>query len=54
MRRAIDYFEGDKVNPALKKLIHAAIEYNQSKLKKNAPAKKKAAAGGKVKKAKKA
>ena len=49
-RRAIDYFEGDKVNAkALKQLIRAAIEYNQSRLKK-APAKK-AAAGGKVKKA---
>jgi hypothetical protein len=34
-RRAIDFFEGDKVNaPALKNLIRAAIEYNQSKLKK--------------------
>jgi hypothetical protein len=34
-RRAIDFFEGDKVNaPALKNLVRAAIEYNQSKLKK--------------------
>ena len=43
-RRAIDYFEGDKVDAAkLKKLVRAAIEYNQSNLKKNAkkaPAKK--------------
>jgi hypothetical protein len=36
--RAIDFFEGDKVNaPALRNLIRAAIDYNQSKLKK-APA----------------
>jgi hypothetical protein len=40
MRRAIDYLEGDKVNAAaLKKLVRAAIAYNQTKLKKNAPAK---------------
>ena len=43
-RRAIDFFEGDKGDvPALKKLVRTAIEYNQSKLKKNAkkaPAKK--------------
>jgi len=39
MRRAIDFFEGDKVNErALKNLVRAAIEYNQTKLKKNAPA----------------
>ena len=38
-RRAIDFFEGDKINePALKNLVRAAVEYNQSKLKKNAPA----------------
>ncbi|WP_407945974.1 DUF1801 domain-containing protein [Paraburkholderia domus] len=38
-RRAIDFFEGDKINaPALKKLVRAAIDYNLSKLKKNAPA----------------
>ncbi len=31
--RSIDFFEGDKVNaPALKNLVRAAIEYNQSKL----------------------
>ncbi|GLQ48450.1 hypothetical protein GCM10007862_35010 [Dyella lipolytica] len=36
-RRAIDFFEGDKVNArALKNLIRAAIAYNQSKLKKKA------------------
>ncbi|HTG22890.1 MAG TPA: DUF1801 domain-containing protein [Reyranella sp.] len=40
-RRAIDFFEGDKVNgPALKKLARAAVEYNQSRksTKKKAPA----------------
>ncbi|MBE1160937.1 DUF1801 domain-containing protein [Dyella acidiphila] len=37
--RAIDFLEGDKVNKtALKKLIRAAIAYNQSKPKKKAPA----------------
>jgi hypothetical protein len=37
-RRAIDYFEGDKVNErALKALVRAAIEYNKTNLKKNAP-----------------
>ena len=31
-RRAIDFFEGDKVNgPALKKLVRAAVEFNQSR-----------------------
>jgi len=36
-RRAIDFLEGDKVNErALKDLVRAAIEYNQTKLKKNA------------------
>jgi len=40
-RRAIDLFEGDKVNArALKNLVRAAIEYNQSKSKKKATAKK--------------
>jgi hypothetical protein len=35
--RAIDFFEGDKINrPALKSLVRAAIEFNQSKLKKKA------------------
>ena len=47
-RRAIDFFEGDKIDgPALKNLIRAAIDYNQSKLKK-APA----AAKAKVRKGK--
>ncbi|WP_266157875.1 DUF1801 domain-containing protein [Dyella silvatica] len=37
--RAIDIFEGDKINKrALKSLVRAAIEYNQTTLKKNAPA----------------
>ena len=36
--RAIDLFEGDKVNErALKNLVRDAIVYNQSKLKKKAP-----------------
>jgi hypothetical protein len=38
-RRAIDFFEGDKVDErALKNLVRAAIERNQSKKKKKAPA----------------
>jgi hypothetical protein len=38
MRRAIDFFEGDKINErALKNLVRAAIDYNQTK-KKKAPA----------------
>ena len=33
--RAIDFFEGDKVNqPALKNLIRAAVDFNQSRSKK--------------------
>jgi hypothetical protein len=48
-RRAIDFFEGDKVDSrALKNLIRAAIDYNQSKLK------KKTSAPTKVPKSKKA
>jgi hypothetical protein len=40
MRRAIDYLEGDKVDErALKSLVRAAIDYNQSKSKKRASAK---------------
>ena len=36
--RAIDFFEGDKVNVrALKSLVRAAVEYNQIKLKSKAP-----------------
>jgi len=42
-RRAIDYLEGDRVNErALKNLVRAAIDYNQSKLKKKAPARTRA------------
>ena len=38
-RRAIDFFEGDKINArALKQLVRAAIEYNHGKAKKKAPA----------------
>ncbi len=38
-RRAIDFFEGDKINErALKNLVRAAVDRNQSKLKKKAPA----------------
>src|SRR3974390_1463954 len=38
-RRAIDFFEGDKINErALKNLVRAAIAYNQNKLKKKAAA----------------
>jgi hypothetical protein len=36
--RAIDLFEGDKINEqALKKLVRAAIDHNQAKLRKKAP-----------------
>jgi len=60
--RAIDFLEGDKINaPALKNLVRAAIDYNQSKLKKKAVAKKAASttkvpgdARAKVQKSKKA
>jgi hypothetical protein len=38
-RRAIDFFEGGKINEhALKNLVRAAVDYNQIKLKKKAPA----------------
>ena len=38
-RKEIDIFEDDKLDmTALKKLVRTAIEYNQTKLKKNAPA----------------
>jgi hypothetical protein len=37
--RAIDLFEGDKINErALKDLVRAAVHYNQTKLKRKAPA----------------
>lgn len=50
-RRAIDFFEGDKIPArALKKLIRAAVAYNQGRVKKKAPAD----AEAKVRKSKKA
>ena len=37
--RAIDFFEGDKINErALKNLVRAAVDYNQIKLKTKSPA----------------
>ncbi|MDR6445249.1 DUF1801 domain-containing protein [Paraburkholderia sp. 22099] len=43
-RRAIDFFEGDKINArALKNLVRAAIDFNHTSLKKNAPARAKSA-----------
>jgi len=37
--RAIDFHQGDKINDrALKNLVRAAVEYNQIKLKRKAPA----------------
>ena len=51
MRRAIDFLEGDRINErALKNLVRAAIDYNQAKKKKKAPARSPA----KARKAKKA
>src|SRR3984893_1131389 len=48
--RAIDFFEGDKINErALKNLVRAAVDYNQIKLKRKGPA----GAGAKVHKRKK-
>jgi hypothetical protein len=42
MRRAIDFSQGDKINErALKALIRAAVDHNQSKPKKKAPARAK-------------
>ena len=36
--RAIDFFEGDKINVrALKNLVRAAVDYNQIKMRRNAP-----------------
>jgi hypothetical protein len=38
-RRSIDFFEGDKINArALKNLVRAAVDRNQAKSKKKAPA----------------
>ena len=49
-RRAIDYLVGDKVNArALKDLVRAAIVFNQTKLKKNAPKAKKPKGASKAK-----
>jgi hypothetical protein len=46
MRRAIDFLEGDRINErALKNLVRAAIEYNQARKKKKAPAGPRAKAG---------
>lgn len=43
-RRAIDFFEGDKVNArALKALVRAAIAFNQNRKTKGSAAKKKSA-----------
>jgi hypothetical protein len=43
--RAVDFFEGDKINGrALKNLVRAAADYNQIKLKKKAPSNTKAKA----------
>jgi hypothetical protein len=37
--RAIDLFEGNKINErALRELVRAAVDYNQIKLKRKAPA----------------
>ncbi|VWB57701.1 hypothetical protein BLA23254_02653 [Burkholderia lata] len=45
-RRAIDFFEGDRIDKrALKNLVRAAIEYNRTHLKKNA---RRAGAGAKA------
>ena len=44
-RRAIDFFEGDKVNaPAVKNLVRAAIAYNQGRAARNTNKTRKAAA----------
>jgi hypothetical protein len=41
--RAIDFLEGDKINdPALKNLVLAAVDYNQIKFKRKAPARTRA------------
>jgi hypothetical protein len=48
VRRAIDIHESDKINErALKTLFRAAIDFNQSKMKKKAPAKAKVQAKSK-------
>jgi hypothetical protein len=46
--RAIDFLEGDKINErALKNLVRAAIDYNRTKPKKKAPARRAKASSGK-------
>ena len=46
-RRAIDYFEGDRIDErALKTLVRAAIAYNQTKSRKKAPVRARAKASG--------
>jgi hypothetical protein len=51
-RRAIDFFEGDKINArALKNLIRTAIAYNQAKKSKKKMSVTKAKKAGKAKKA---
>jgi len=41
--RAIDFFEGDRIKErALKNLVRAAVDYNQAKLKRKAPARTRA------------
>ncbi len=41
-RRAIDFFEGDRINErALKALVRAAVDYNQTRLKKRKVPKRK-------------
>ena len=48
-RRAIDFFEGDKINErALRNLVRAAVDCNQIKLKKKAPARAKTRKGKKA------
>ncbi len=47
MRRAIDFFDGDKIDePALQELVRAAILFNQAKLLKKAPARRTPASTG--------
>ena len=41
--RAIDFFEGDRIKErALKNLVRSAVDYNQAKLKRKAPARTRA------------
>jgi hypothetical protein len=45
-RRAIDFFEGDKINArALKNLVRAAVDYNRTRKQKKAPAATRAKVG---------